>query len=119
MTINLSAPHNYTHLSISSLISLEEFSLCYRNIDQTIQLIKNAGYGAGLAKVDITSAFKVMPIYPDFWHLLGICWKGKFYFAVALNFWLQINYAVPYLVHLLVNFVTITLSHFLPFRKFF
>ncbi|XP_067260176.1 uncharacterized protein [Chanodichthys erythropterus] len=132
MIIVLSAPHNSTHPSINSLIPLEEFSLCYHNIDHAINLIKNAGYGAWLAKVDITSAFKVMPIHPDFWHLFGIRWKGKFYFSVRLTFgcksspkildmlsealcWiLQNNYAVPYLVHLLDDFLTISPNFFPP-----
>ncbi|XP_067300888.1 uncharacterized protein [Pseudorasbora parva] len=132
MIIDLSAPHNNTQPSINSLIPLEEFSLCYHNIDQAIHLIKNAGYGAWLAKVDITSAFKVMPIHPDFWHLFGIRWRGKFFFAVRLTFgcksspkifdmlsealcWiLQNNHAVPYLVHLLDDFLTVSPSFFPP-----
>ncbi|XP_067283608.1 uncharacterized protein [Pseudorasbora parva] len=132
MIIDLSAPHNNTQPSINSLIPLEEFSLCYHNIDQAIHLIKNAGYGAWLAKVDITSAFKVMPIHPDFWHLFGIRWRGKFFFAVRLTFgckssprifdmlsealcWiLQNNHAVPYLVQFLDDFLTVSPSFFPP-----
>ncbi|XP_057204274.1 uncharacterized protein LOC130562947 [Triplophysa rosa] len=95
------------------------------NIDQAITLIKHAGRGAWLAKVDITSAFKVMPIHPDFWHLFGIRWRNKFYFSVRLTLgcrsspnifdmlseaicWiLSNNYAIPYLIHLLDDFLMI------------
>ncbi len=130
LIIDLSAPHGYSHPSINSLIPLDEFSLHYHDIDQAIVLIKNAGRRAWLAKVDIASGFKVMPIHPNFWHLFGIRWNEKFYFAVRLTFgcksspkifdmlsealcWiLQNNYAIPYLIHLLDDFLVISPSHF-------
>ncbi|XDV33697.1 hypothetical protein PO909_004007, partial [Leuciscus waleckii] len=132
MIINLSAPHGNSQPSINSLIPLDEFSLHYHDIDQAITLIKNASFRAWLAKVDITSAFKVMPIHPDFWHLFGIRWNEKYYFAVRLTFgcksspkifdmlsealcWiLQNNYAIPYLIHLLDDFLVISPSNFPP-----
>ncbi len=83
LIIDLSSPHNSPFPSINSLIPLEEFSLHYHDIDQAITLIKDAGRGAWLAKVDITSAFKVMPIHPSFWHLFGIRWKDFFFFPSA------------------------------------
>lgn len=89
-------------------------------------MIKDAGRGAWMAKVGITSAFKVMPIHPDFWHLFGIRWHKKFHFSVRLTFgcrnstnifdmlsevifWiLSNNCAVPYLVYLLDDFLIIS-----------
>ncbi|KAL0152549.1 hypothetical protein M9458_052272, partial [Cirrhinus mrigala] len=143
LIIDLSSPHNSPFTSINSLIPLEEFSLHYHNVDQAITLIKEAGRGAWLAKVDITSAFKVMPIHPDFWHLFGIRWKNKFYFAVHLTFgcrsspkifdtlseaicWiLSNNYNIPYLIHLLDDFLIISppdsvpAAHLLTTQKLF
>ncbi len=128
LIIDLSSPHN----SPFSLIPLEEFSLHYHDIDQAITLIKNAGRGAWLAKVDITSAFKVMPIHPNFWHLFGIRWQENFYFSVRLTFgcrsspkifdmlseaicWiLSNNYDIPYLVHLLDDFLIISPPESIP-----
>ena len=87
-----------------------------------------ASQGAWLAKADITSAFKGIPIHPDFWHLFGIQWKDAYYFAVRLNFgcksspkifdslsealcWILLNkYRLPYIVHLLDDFLTVTPS---------
>ncbi len=43
------------------------------------------GLSTWLANVDITSAFKAMPIHPDSWHLFGVCWHRKFYFFVHLT----------------------------------
>ncbi len=132
LIIDLSSPHNSPFPSINSLIPLEEFSLHYHNIDQAITLIKITGRGAWLAKVDITSAFKVMPIHSYFWHLFGICWQEKKYFSVRLTFgcrsspkifdmlseaicWiLSNNYDVPYLVHLLDDFLIISPPDSIP-----
>ncbi|KAI2647038.1 Pro-Pol polyprotein [Labeo rohita] len=143
LIIDLSSPHYSPFPSINSLIPLKEFSLHYHDVDQAITLIKDAGRGAWLAKLDITSAFKVMPIHPDFWHLFGICWQNKFCFAVCLTFgcrsspkifdtfseaicWiLSNNYNIPYLVHLLDNFLIISppdsvpAAHLLTTQKHF
>ncbi|KAI2645934.1 Pro-Pol polyprotein [Labeo rohita] len=101
-------------------------------LTKPITLIKDAGRGAWLAKVDITSAFKVMPIHPDFCHLFGIRWQNKFYFAVRLTFgfrsspkisdtlseaicWiLSNNYDIPYLIRLLDDFLIISPPNSVP-----
>ncbi len=132
LIIDLSSPHNSPFPSINSFIPLEEFSLHYHDIDQAITLIKDAGRGAWLAKVDITSAFKVMPIHPSFWHLFGIRWNENFNFSVRLTFgcrsspkifdmlseaicWiLSNNYDIPYLVHLLDDFLIISPPDSIP-----
>ncbi len=143
LIIDLSSPHNSTVPSINSLILLDEFSLRYHDIEQAIELIKIAGRGAWLAKLDITSAFKVMPIHPDAWHLFGIRWLGKYYFAVCLTFgcksspkifdmlseavcWiLSNNYAIPHLIHLLDDFLVVSppdaipAAHILTVQKVF
>ncbi len=127
LIIDLSSPHNSTIPSINSLIPLDEFSLRYHDIEQAVELVKIAGRGAWLAKLDITSALKVMTIHPDSWHLFGILWERKYYFAVRLTFgcksspkifnmlseaicWiLSNNYAIPHLIHLLI-----LIQRFLP-----
>ncbi|KAG1925403.1 proline-rich protein 36-like [Pimephales promelas] len=126
LIVDLSAPHKSMFPSINSLIPLNEFSLKYHDVDHAIDLIKIVGRGAWLAKIDITSAFKVMPIHPDSWHLFGVRWHEKFYFAVRLTFgcksspkifdmlseavcWiLSNNYAIPHLIHLLDDFLIIS-----------
>ncbi|XP_057175701.1 uncharacterized protein LOC130545285 [Triplophysa rosa] len=132
LIFDLSSPHGSPFPSINSLIPLEEFSLHYHDVDQAITLIKNAGRGAWLAKVDITSAFKVMLIHPDFWHLFCICWRKKFYFSIRLTFgcrsspkifdllseticWiLPNNYTILYLIHLLDDFLIISPPDSIP-----
>ncbi len=143
LIIDLSSPHNSTVPSINSLIPLDEFSLRYYDIELAVELIKIAGRGAWLAKIDITSAFKVMPIHPDSWHLFRIQWAEKFYFAVRLTFGcksspkifdmlseavygiLSNNYAIPHLIHLLDDFLIISppeaiqAAHILTVQKVF
>ncbi|OCT86532.1 hypothetical protein XELAEV_18020217mg [Xenopus laevis] len=48
------------------------------------KLIQEYGQGAMLAKSDIQSAFRLLPIYPDCYKLLGFHSEGKFYFDRCL-----------------------------------
>ncbi len=124
--IDLSAPHGSHIPSINSLIPIEDYSLKYASINHAISLIKRAGRGSWLSKADIVSAFKVLPLHPDFWRFFGVCWRGSFYFAVRLTFgcksspklfdtlsealcWiLSNNHGISFLVHLLDDFLLIT-----------
>ena len=112
--------------SINSLIPSADFSMQYSTVDGAINLIRLAGKGAWLAKADITAAFKVLPLHPDFWHLFGVRWQDQFYFAVRLTFgcksspklfdtlaealcWILVNnHKLPYVTHLLDDFLVVT-----------
>ncbi|XP_014916462.1 uncharacterized protein LOC106965081 [Poecilia latipinna] len=125
LILDLSAPHSGPHLSINSLIPKPPFSLHYATIDHVVALIKTAGPGAWLAKADITDAFKIMPVHPSQWHLLGAKWDAKFYFFVRLSFgcrsspslfnslsealcWILLNVVrLPFVLHLLDDFLLI------------
>ncbi|KAJ8259625.1 hypothetical protein GJAV_G00171580 [Gymnothorax javanicus] len=125
LIIDLSAPHNGPVPSINSLIPLAPFSLFYATVDNAIQMIKSAGQGAWLGKADITDAFKVMPLHPSQWHLFGVKWRSKLYFAVKLTFgcrssprifdtlsealcWILYNtYKLPFVLHLLDDFLVV------------
>ncbi len=125
LIIDLSAPHNGPVPSINSLIPLAPFSLFYATIDNAIQMIKAAGQGAWLGKADITDAFKVMPLHPSQWHLFGVKWRSKLYFAVKLTFgcrssprifdtlsealcWILYNtHKLPFVLHLLDDFLVV------------
>lgn len=99
-----------------------------------MSLIRLAGQGAWLSKADIISAFKVLPIHPDFWRYFGVQWKGAYYFSVRLTFgcrsspkifdslsealcWMLVNnHKLPHVLHLLADFLII--SHPASPRKF-
>ena len=42
-----------------------------------------------MGKTDIESAFRLIPVHPDDWELLGMCWNGQYYFDKALPFGLR------------------------------
>ena len=42
--------------------------------------IKQTGKGSFLAKTDIASAFRIIPIRPQDYELLGMFWKGQYYY---------------------------------------
>ena len=56
----------------------------YATIDDVIRLIKSLGKGCFLAKTDIKSAFRIIPVSPNDFPLLGMEWQGKFYFDKCL-----------------------------------
>ena len=83
--------HTILHLSypdgdlINFHIPEDEYSLHYVTVDKAISIIKQLGPGAWLSKVDIEEAFRIIPIHPDDWHLLGMYWEGKYYYDKRLS----------------------------------
>ena len=66
--------------SINSYIDKDNFSLQYVTIDRVIQAILKLGQGCFMAKTDIEAAFRQFPVHSDDWELLGMQWRGKYYF---------------------------------------
>ena len=44
------------------------------------------GHGALPARIDLKSAFRLLPIYPGYFDLLGIRFDGKYFFDKCLPF---------------------------------
>ena len=91
MILHLSAPYNS---SINDYISKEDYSLQYTSIDDAVRILSSLEPGALMAKVDLKSAFRMIPVCPQDWELLGMHWKGQFYFDTCLPFGLR---SAPYL----------------------
>ena len=83
---HLSAPEGS---SVNDGISKEDFSLQYVRLDAAISAIMRHGSGALLVKVDIKNAFRLCPVRPADWPLLGIRWKDQYYFDKVLPFGLR------------------------------
>ena len=66
--------------SVNDGIPPEHTSVQYATIDGAIELIKRAGPGCFLAKTDIKNAFRIIPIHPDDYGLLGMQWRGLYYY---------------------------------------
>ncbi|KAM4697889.1 lymphocyte antigen 75 [Rhinophrynus dorsalis] len=108
LIIDFSAPHSTFTPSLNSLIPAEEYSLEYHNIEDAISLIQQAGPSCWLSKIDIEDAFKLLPVHPSLWHLQGIKWQSKYYFATRLVFGSRsspkiFNYFAEALCWLLLN----------------
>ena len=71
-------------LSVNDSIPEGKSTVHYASIGNAISLIKNIGSGSFLAKTDIKSAFRIIPIHPDDYHLLGMKWNNAFFFDRCL-----------------------------------
>ena len=54
--------------------------LQYAAVENAIGLIKSVGQNCFLAKTDVKNAFRSIPICPEDYDLLGICWQGLYYY---------------------------------------
>ena len=74
------------HLSFPSGSSVNDgilsanTSVQYATIADAISLIKQCGKGCFLAKTDIKDAFRIIPIQPSDYPLLGVKWNGLYYY---------------------------------------
>ena len=76
--------------SINSGIDKEEaYSLNYVTVDSAIEALQSFGRGTFMAKTDVESAFRIFPVDPRDWELLGMHWEGKYYFEKFLPFGLR------------------------------
>lgn len=66
--------------SVSAGISDEAASVQYSGINDAILCIKDIGDTAYCCKTDIKSAFRILPVVPEDYELLGFYWEGKYYF---------------------------------------
>ena len=115
MIMDLSGPKGS---SVNDYIPQEKFSVQYSKFDDAVDMIANLGLGALMAKLDIKSAFRLCPVRPEDWELLGIHWEGLYYvelrlpfalhsrLADALYFMLTCNYLIEFLTYYLDDFFT-------------
>ena len=61
-------------------------SLQYILVEQAARLVATAGIGALMAKTDLKSAYRHIPVHPADQHLLGIQWNDVTYIDRALPF---------------------------------
>ena len=105
-------------------ISKDDFSVTFSKFDDAVNLVRLAGPGALMAKLDIKHAFRIMPVHPNDWDLLETCWEELYFvelrlpfggrssvfifntFADALAWILRVKHAVARLVHYLDDFFT-------------
>ena len=98
-------------------------SLSYMKVDELVQQILRLGRGCQLAKIDIESAFRIVPVHPHDRHLLCVSWNEALYMDTVLPFglrsapkifnaladaleWTTLTRGATYLKHYLDDFVT-------------
>ena len=86
LILDLSFPEGQ---SVNDGINPEICSLSYVTVDHAVEAIMRKGQGAELAKVDIKSAYRIVPVHPDDRPLLGMLWKEALYVDSTLPFGLR------------------------------
>ena len=86
LIVDLSSPGGR---SVNDGIEAEICSLSYLHLDEVMDRIVKSGRGTNLAKMDITSAYRMVPVHPGDRPLLAVQWAGKIFFDTRLPFGLH------------------------------
>lgn len=88
------------HLSYPALSSVNDFidesscSVKYSSIDDAVEMVQKLGKGANLGKSDIKKAFRLLPVWPGDFDLLGFKLENKIYFDKCLPMGASISCAL-------------------------
>jgi len=72
--------------SINDGIDPDAARVTYSRFDNVIEKIVHTGKGTLLAKVDIKSAFRLLPVHPDDFRLLGFTFDGYYFYDMCMPF---------------------------------
>ena len=86
LILDLSHPKGH---SVNDGINKPLCSLTYTRVDNVVQKVITRGKGTLLAKIDIESAFRNVPVHPHDRHLLGMIWENRLYIDNVLPFGLR------------------------------
>ena len=109
--------------SVNDGISKSFCSLSYMKVQDVVRQILKLGRGCFLAKIDVDSAFRNVPVHPHDRPLLGMIWNQQLYIDSVLPFglrsapkifnavaaalrWIAVQRGVTYLDHFLDDFIT-------------
>ena len=84
LILDLSFPHDGT--SVNDGISRIDYSVHYSSFDDAVDLVRSLGHGCLMSKIDIKHAFRLCPVCPQDYRLLGMCWQGRYYVDTRLPF---------------------------------
>ena len=120
LIVDLSHP---ARRSVNDGIECSRASLSYVSVDHLAEVILTLGKGTQLAKLDIKSAYRVIPVFPGDRLLLGVTWKGNIFVDTVLPFglhsapkifnavadalqWVMLSNGIRHVFHYLDDFVT-------------
>ena len=118
LILDLSSPRGD---AVNEGIDSEQYSVRYSKFDDAIELVRQLGAGAFMAKIDIKHAFRLCPVQQKQWPLLCFFWNNKYYFDVRLPFgsrsspfifnafaellcWVLVMAGIQYIIHYLDDF---------------
>ena len=108
--------------SINSGIDRQHTTVTYHTVDNAIDIITSLRAPVFLAKTDIEAAFRLIPVKPEDYYLLGFKWKGSFYhdkmlamglsascqvfekFSSAIQWVAQTHLHIHHMLHILDDF---------------
>ncbi|XP_067317701.1 uncharacterized protein [Anolis sagrei] len=79
--------HHLSHpkgSSVNDAIPEHQSTVHYTSFDAAVHMVRSRGYAAELAKCDIKSAFRLLPVNPADFELLGFQFEGFYYCDRAL-----------------------------------
>ena len=99
------------------------FPFTTAQVDDTVAILLHLGKGALMAKTDLKSAFRMIPVHRADWYLLGMHWRGQYYMDTCLPFGLR---SAPFLFNeyataiewIMTHNYQLSSHHSLP-RRFF
>ena len=83
LIVNLSHPKSY---SVNDGIPKLLCRLSYITVDDAINKVLELGPNTLMAKIDIKSAFRLLPVHPADRHLLAVEWQNKIFIDTCLPF---------------------------------
>ena len=86
LIVDLSSPWG---ASINDGIDPALCSLKYATMDNVMEVVRDLGRGTQLVKMDLSEAYRIVPIHPDDHYLLGIKWQGDVFIDRSLPFGLR------------------------------
>ena len=63
--------------------------MAYYLVSDAAGIMLQLGLGTEMAKIDIASAFCLIPVHPDDWYLSGMTWNDQVYIDTQLPFGLR------------------------------
>lgn len=76
-------------LSVNDGIDPDLCSLHYASVGDAVALVRSFGVGAMMAKLDLKSAYRMVPVHQQDQRLLGVSWQGETFQDKALPFGLR------------------------------
>ena len=80
----------------------------YKSVDDAVRIITRKGRGTLLAKLDLKSAYRIVPVHPDDRHLLGMEWEDTLCIDTALPFGLR---SAPKIINALADALLWIMGH--------